>query len=730
LRKIFFIFLILTALLVFIFGVEAADIISIGPWINDNTTQILVIHDEYLPDEEIVAHFRNVQEQFGVFLAQVIQRNLGRSISIYTTDTTLDGEISLNIGFFPVQLSEGFLSNKQTSDILQAGSFHYFTTQGREVFIFPIDALADRAGLGGVFVLNTVDREIVANIIDYLEESFRGTVQARGTSGAISRRMIFTWTAMENLPLLALIVIICILFVFIAIRYILSLSKHSVLMAIEGYSKRRITFEHLLGIMSLFLLSFILISTCILIYLIINSSTYFWWMFIRNNIIFHITVLALFVLIVFCLILLQTAGNKTIKILAGNKSSSALTIVHFFVKYTVLVMIVAALLQFQMQTAYLRERQQADLNWQQSENVYTIVMRVAADLGSLISRRPVEIGAKHLFEDLSEYLGLFLINAHNFQQMGDGRYIWEWNATDAPDEFRAIHSLNGRTITINENYMRRHPVYAVDGTPAKEHLIYDPFVQNVLVPISLSLHEADIYQTFLKSFYFARVDAANFYNQELGQPLDDTPIEQLSINIIFVEDGARYFTYNPRLAATTHNVITDPIVVVDTLNIDASFYDAWLTRATFFESPSANPLEAIRPHVIRNNMRTSLSNVNPVFDLHAESIRETEENLRLLLLVGMALLLAFIFSIYTFIASYYEQHKYAIYLKRLFGYSKIRCNWHMLVFGTSLTTLILLLFPIAWYIITILVAIDILLIMIFNNVIGRKSFSEIVKGVH
>jgi len=724
-RKVFCIFLILAGLLVYMFGVEMADQLSITPWVHNNTTEILVVQDEYIPDGEFFTHFRNVQEQFGVYIFQAIWRDGGKLISIYTTDTTLDGKVTLSTGVFPFQHADGFISNKQTQDISQAGRFRHFTTQERHVVIYPIEELAEQAGLGGIFFLNTTDEETVAQIIRYLEESLIGSVQIWATHGALNHMDLLSWTASLNRPLSALVGIVCILFAVIAVKYILSMSKQSALMFIEGFSKERIAIEHLLGVLPIFLFSFLLVSACILAYLIMNSSASFWWMFIRSNIIFHIAVLALFLVMAYYLVAHQTDKSKAVMVIAGKRQDTGLTIMHFSAKCVVLIMIVSAFLQLQEQSAYLHERQRADLNWRQAENVYTTGMRVASDMGCNISRRPVEIRSKDLFKELNEELNLFLIYAYNFQLMEDGRYLWEWTSTD---EFSSIHSLNGRSIIINDNYLHRHPLYAADGLPATEHLVYDQFVQNVLVPVSLSSHEAEIYETFLHSFHESRVAVANYYNMEMGQPLDDTPVELLSINIIFVEDGAWYFTYDPKLASSTHNMITDPIAVVDTLNLDASYYEAWFSSSAFFESSGGKPLEELRPYVVRNDMGTSLNVVNSVYELHAESIRETENNLRILFLVGIALLSAFIFSIYAFIASYYEQHKYAIYIKRIFGYSYARCNWQILVFGTGLTMLLLI--PVAWYIVAALAVIEILLIMLFSNAIGNKSFSEIAKGVH
>jgi len=381
----------------------------------------------------------------------------------------------------------------------------------------------------------------------------------------------------------------------------------------------------------------------------------------------------------------------------------------------------------QIEEADLREQQQSNAIWQRAENVYATETRAVGDMGSLRSMRPFELRSKLVFRDLSENLALFLIDALNFDQTTDGRYRYEWILDSGSG---AIHSPSGRCITVNENYLRRHPVYASNGTPAIDQLDHDPFVQNILVPLSFSTYESEILQIFLEQFYFNKVVVANLYNREFGLPMETTSIEQLHVNIIYVKDDAQYFTYNPRLASTTQNLITDPIVIVDMFNVDASFYYSWLSHSAFFESTSANPFDEFRPDVVSHQMGSVLSNVNPVHALRAESIREMEMNIRILQLVRLVLIVAFVFSVYLFHASYYEQYQYPFCIKRIFGYSLMRINGLALLLGTCLTAAILLLFPIAWYFMLAIVAFDILIMLSFNAVLGKKTFALIVKGGH
>ena len=163
--------------------------------------------------------------------------------------------------------------------------------------------------------------------------------------------------------------------------------------------------------------------------------------------------------------------------------------------------------------------------------------------------------------------------------------------------------------------------------------------------------------TVFRRFCLEKIHVPNIYNEKFGLPFDMTNLDDLSVNIIYVEDGVRYFTYNPSIEIDSQNQILDPIVIVDTRNVDPSFYFSYLTNSCFFESTNINPLSELMPYVTEHNLTSVYDTVAPIFTLRAQGISSLTKEINMLLLIEAALSIGFIFSIYLFNACYFQQKK-------------------------------------------------------------------------
>ena len=93
-----------------------------------------------------------------------------------------------------------------------------------------------------------------------------------------------------------------------------------------------------------------------------------------------------------------------------------------------------------------------------------------------------------------------------------------------------------------------------------------------------------------KYFYFEKVEAENNYNEMAGREerLDITE-DQLTVNIIYVKDGQRYFTYRSDCASADGSWITDPLVQIYTGNIHCNYAHSFLTQWTYIPSKADSP---------------------------------------------------------------------------------------------------------------------------------------------
>ena len=724
-KKILAILFVFVGVLFFHFSLEIEDSFSADRWFFHNTAQIMIVHETYLPEEELLAHIQHMQEAHGVYIARVIWQNAARNISVFTTDTTMGGTVSLKYGHFPAPMSTDYIASRPMGGSGQVGEFYHFNTQGREMQIFPMDALGGFSGFSGRFVLGTADEEIILEIIEYLDSVFVGTVRLDRIFGPMEYTALFLWTVGNFFSLFFLIGIIAILLFFAFMRYIVMQSKRNAVMKLFGYSRWKMMVWHMRELWPLCAVSVLLTSLYIVCVLAIQGNMFFWQIFIRGTIVLHIALFFISLLLIYGATAVQLRCYNTPQILKGEKPFRALSILHIFLKYLTLVFFLFALLFVQREEALLEEKQQANALWQSAQHVYATTVRFIGDMQDLQSIRPQEQRAKLVYRDLVENLELFMINASNFMQMSDGRYLFEWNL-ELPQN--SVYSPAGRRIDVNENFLRRHPVYTQDGILVTEEFIWDPFVVNILVPITFAEYEDRIEEEFLEFFYFRKVEVSNIYNNAFGLPPGDIAKSDLRVNIIYVPEGMYYFTYNFNAAVSSGNQIRDPIVFVETFNVDASFYYAWLSNYAFFESLSIDPANDIRPFVAAQSMTSVLDSVRSLHVLREIELETLETNLDGLRFARLVLFAIFIFSIFLFFACHYAQNQHSIYIKRILGHSLGRINAWLLLFNILLTLAIIVSFPLAWYIKLMVVALDIFFMVMFNLRIGRKSFVQAVKG--
>ena len=129
--------------------------------------------------------------------------------------------------------------------------------------------------------------------------------------------------------------------------------------------------------------------------------------------------------------------------------------------------------------------------------------------------------------------------------------------------------------------------------------------------------EAQIIEAYRSNFYFEKVQATNDYNNMAGIDIRlDIPEENLNVNIIYVKDGQKYFTFRSDCAALTDNWITDPIVQIYTSNIHCNYAHSFMTQWLYFYSDEDNAEGAyqdIEPYVKQCSAENSIQYVSSLY---------------------------------------------------------------------------------------------------------------------
>ena len=221
--------------------------------------------------------------------------------------------------------------------------------------------------------------------------------------------------------------------------------------------------------------------------------------------------------------------------------------------------------------------------------------------------------SQELLALLEEKVGAFVMDAYNYQAMDDdGTPLYTLNDLRYPEEI----APNGRTIRVSRNYFLHNPIETADGTDLAQQLVYEDNTLNLLVPQQYRELEDQIIEAHREWFYFEKVTAENSYNELAGRPERlELPEEELTVHIIYVKEGQRYFTYRADCAPDTEHWIEDPIVQVYTGNIHCNYAHSILSQWCYFPSEGETAAyDVIRPYVEQCGGEESVKRVEKAFE--------------------------------------------------------------------------------------------------------------------
>ena len=172
------------------------------------------------------------------------------------------------------------------------------------------------------------------------------------------------------------------------------------------------------------------------------------------------------------------------------------------------------------------------------------------------------------------------------------------------------------SVQVSREYFKWNPIETANGSDLAEQIVQDDLTLNLLVPEQYRDMEQEILAAWREYFYFEKVEAENDYNEMAGEKEQlDIAEDQLAVNIIYVKDGQRYFTYRSDCASADGNWITDPLVQIYTGNIHCNYAHSFLTQWTYIPSEAGSPENAykeIAPYIMECGAQESLKELRPL----------------------------------------------------------------------------------------------------------------------
>lgn len=257
----------------------------------------------------------------------------------------------------------------------------------------------------------------------------------------------------------------------------------------------------------------------------------------------------------------------------------------------------------------------SDTKSDEYKHIYKPVVQNTGENGSALKYLESAERSAELFPLLEDHVNAFVMEAYNYQSIDDeGTPVYTMNSMDYPQEI----DPNGQSIRVSKNYFQYNPIETANGSDLVEQIIYDDLTLNILVPEKYRDMEEQIIEAYREDFYVEKIEVANEYNKMAGiDKVLDIPEESLNVNIIYVSDGQKYFTFRSDCAVSTDNWITDPIVQIYTSNIHCQYAFSFMTQWVYFYSDEENAEDAyqdIEPYVEQCNAENSIQNVVSIYE--------------------------------------------------------------------------------------------------------------------
>lgn len=251
------------------------------------------------------------------------------------------------------------------------------------------------------------------------------------------------------------------------------------------------------------------------------------------------------------------------------------------------------------------EKEAAEPKWE--ESLYRTVVYNSGEDESDAKYLEIAQRSQKLLALLEEKAGAFVMDAYNYQTVDDeGTSLYAMNNPEVPIEIAPA----GMSVQVSREYFKWNPIETADGSELAKQIVLDDLTLNLLVPEQYRDMEQEILAAWREYFYFEKVEAENDYNERAGEKEQlDIAEDQLMVNIIYVKDGQRYFTYRSDCASADGNWITAPLVQIYTGNIHCNYAHSFLTQWTYIPSEAGSPENAykeIAPYILECGAQESL----------------------------------------------------------------------------------------------------------------------------
>ena len=622
-----------------------------------NNVEISIVYNNTVNIDDFIKKIEYYSQNYNLNISQYVYLN-DSTLNIYSSNIQYDNNIKLQYGTLPTENSNEYISNNAFNNE-SVGKIE-FPKSDLNVKCYNFNQVKN-VGLGNKFIISSNNSDSIFKIIDLFNENGQTKILPNLTIDKVNINFTLMPFLLTLLLISAFSLIICIAY------YIVKNKSKFSLQNIFGYSILQIYYKVLISILLVILSGGLITNSIVSSYFYINSkSNYIFEFYWQSNIFLLISSSTIATLI----IVFTFFANRNINILTvlkGEKTTTKLDVIVLISKFLVSLIIFFITNSFFNQYNNLQNKLNNINYWDNTKNVYKTTLSDQGQYSSLALDRQYNNKLYLLYEDLKANKNAFIINSTDYmvldEKNDDVTYVYNIAMKNGHKEY----DTDGKSIVIDEGYLNVNPIESADNTSIKAKLNPNANVINILVPEKYKDVEQDIYNIYLDNFYFNKVTVNNHYNEALHLPLNTLLKSDLDVNIIYVRNNQKYFTYSNNTGSERdHHYITDPVCIIYDGKVDTSYIGAYVSdNLYFFDDSQGDAYQNILPYLNNSKTNQLVQSVTSLYkDVNQEINTLNEMNRSMLFAIVSLALISFVFSI-TYIRLYYQNNLYKLYLKKL-----------------------------------------------------------------
>ncbi|MET3208184.1 UNVERIFIED_CONTAM: putative ABC transport system permease protein [Paenibacillus sp. PvR008] len=226
-----------------------------------------------------------------------------------------------------------------------------------------------------------------------------------------------------------------------------------------------------------------------------------------------------------------------------------------------------------------------------------------------------------------------------------------------------------RSILVNSNYLKEYPLYDIKQKPIQ--IAENNGKSILLVPDKYRNREKEILLFFKEDRQSFKEYQTEYYKIPVPEHLQKTEIQ-----IIWLKNNQKVFSFNPEVFKAEHNVIIDPIIQVVTEN--NSFTS---DRVAILGNGGSDPLKiklinrdtaqtykALEPQLKKLHLDDNLKYLITVDQYMLTKVNDLQNGMNMLLLLIGGLLVGLLFFVVQNLIVFFKKYQQVFVVRRLFGF--------------------------------------------------------------